>query len=303
MVDGLSPIPGPAAGRSPDALVIKTERSDERPPSLCRRSFVVGGVPIPCQRRDCLTCGPRRARETARVLMVDAQVEAPTHSITLTTRDPATTPEMYRAGSEAVFRRLRRRYGRVEYFGRIEFTTGRSRLSNGRRRIHGHYVVKGLSGVDCVEAEELVRESWRGSLKRHGASYEAWRVSVAELRTAAGALHYLSLHHAKAEQLPPDGWRGMAERPSRGYFSRPIAELREEARAQLWAESLAHSTGMSGDDARFLVDARRAERTRWREINRAWREESRWEPVTAPLPDASPSHGTPSLFSDDDIPF
>ena len=63
--------------------------------------------------------------------MLDAQVEAPTHSLTLTTRDPTTTAAMYRAASEAVFLRLRRRYGRVEYFGRIEFTTGRAKRSGG----------------------------------------------------------------------------------------------------------------------------------------------------------------------------
>jgi len=216
--------------REPTPLVLKTERSDKTSRSRCLRAFVVGGVVIPCQRRDCLSCGPRRARETARILLLDAKQEPPTHCIALTTRDPATTAEMYRTASEAVFRRLRRRFGRVEYFGRIEFTTGRGPGSGGARRIHGHYVVKGLAGVACAEAEEIVRGSWRRSLARNGSSFEAWRIEVAELRTPVGALHYLSLHHAKAEQLPPEGWRGMAERPSRGYFSRPIAELREEAR-------------------------------------------------------------------------
>ena len=264
---------------------------------------MVSGVVIPCRRRDCPTCGPRRARETARLLMLDAEAEPPTHSITLTTRDPATTPAMYRAASEAVFLRLRRRYGRVEYFGRIEFTTGQAKRSGGRRRLHGHYVVKGLVGADCAEAEEVVRESWRRSLKRHGSSFEAWRVSVARLRTPAGALHYLSLHHAKAEQLPPDDWRGMVERHSRGYFSQPVGTLREEARAQLWAEALAYSTGLNAEDARLLVDGERAKRAKWREINRQWRAEARWEPVPAQGPDASPSSESVPLFGDDDIPF
>jgi hypothetical protein len=42
----------------------------------------------------------------------------------------------------------------------------------------------------------------------------------------------------------------MAERPSRGYFSRPIGELREEARAQIWAESLAYASDIDIEDAR-----------------------------------------------------
>ena len=163
--------------------------------------------------------------------------------------------------------------------------------------------MKGLAGADCDEAEEVVRESWRRSLKRHGSSFEAWRVSVARLRTPAGALHYLSLHHAKAEQLPPDGWRGMVERHSRGYFSQPVRELREEARSQLWVEALAYSTGLSADDARLLVDGERAKRAKWREINRQWRAEARWEPAPAPAPDVSPSPSPAALFGDDDIPF
>lgn len=285
------------------SLVLETERSDKTPGRRCLRAFVVGGVPIPCQRRDCLSCGPRRARETARILLLDAQSGPPRHCITLTTRDPNTTGEMYRRASEAVFRRLRRRYGRVEYFGRIEFTTGRGPRSGGARRIHGHYVVKGLAGVDSSEAAEIVRESWRRSLARNGSSFEAWRIEVAGLRTPVGVLHYLSLHHAKAEQLPPEGWRGMAERPSRGYFHRPIAELREEARAQLWAESLAYKTGIDVDDARVLVDQQRGSRAAWRGEYANWREERRWEPVPPPEAADARESEPASLFGDDDIPF
>jgi hypothetical protein len=297
------PLAGPAQADESASLVLETERSDKTPRTRCLRAFVVGGVVIPCQRRDCLSCGPRRARETARILLLDAQDEPPTHSITLTTRDPETTAEMYRTGSEAVFRRLRRRYGRVEYFGRIEFTTGRGPLSGGARRIHGHYVVKGLAGVACAEAGDVVRESWRRSLARNGSSFEAWRIEVAELRTPAGALHYLSLHHAKAGQLPPEGWRGMAERPSRGYFARPMAELREEARAQLWAESLAYTTGLDPDDARLLVDQERESRAAWRQEYENWRKERRWEPVASPLVAESREAEPPTLFGGDDIPF
>jgi hypothetical protein len=235
--------------------------------------------------------------------LLDAEREPPTHCIALTTRDPETTAEMYRTASEAVFRRLRRRFGRVEYFGRIEFTTGRGPRSGGARRIHGHYVVKGLAGVKCEEAEEIVRGSWRRSLARNGSSFEAWRIEVAELRTPVGAMHYLSLHHAKAEQLPPEGWRGMAERPSRGYFSRPIADLREEARAQLWAESLAYASGIDVEDARSLVKQARESRAAWRRDYANWRKERRWGLVTPAVVSEARDSEPLSLFGDDDIPF
>jgi hypothetical protein len=44
-----------------------------------------------------------------------------------------------------------------------------------------------------------------------------------------GAIAYLALHHNKMEQRPPRGWSGKRFRPSRGYFNRPVAELRAEA--------------------------------------------------------------------------
>ena len=121
---------------------------------------------------------------TARILLLDAKQEPPTHSIALTTRDPGRPPRCAGRHPGGYLRRLRRRYGRVEYFGRIEFTTGRGPRSGGARRIHGHYVVKGLAGVKCMEAEEIVRESWRRSLARHGSSFEAWRIEVAETTCA-----------------------------------------------------------------------------------------------------------------------
>jgi hypothetical protein len=105
------------------------------------------------------------------------------------------------------------------------------------------------------------------------------------MRTPAAALHYLGLHHAKASQLPPSSWRGMVERASKGYWSRPIGELRAEARAQLWAEALAWSTGLDAEDARLLVDGqiaagelRRSENASLREaVREAWADAGRVE--------------------------
>jgi hypothetical protein len=48
-----------------------------------------------------------------------------------------------------------------------------------------------------------------------------------------GAIAYLALHHHKLEQRPPKGWTGKRFRPSRGYFNRPLPELRAEARELL----------------------------------------------------------------------
>ena len=208
---------------------------------------------VRCKRRMCPVCGPKRARETARVLLLDALVDPPTHGITLTTLDPFMKPETFREGVHSVVRRLRRVYGRqVEYYGAVEFTRGTAKTSGGYRRIHQHMVNKGLQGADVLEVERLTRETWQGVT---GAKV----VEVAELLTPGGAIGYLAMHHRKPEQAPPEGWRGMVERPSKGYFHRPVAELRAEARAQLRVEAIAWREGISVELAELEVAAESGE--------------------------------------------
>ncbi len=209
----------------------------------------------PCKRRDCPRCWAVRGRQTARVLVLDARDEAPTHCATLTTSDPATSPAAIRRGTENVVRRLRRRYGRLEYFAAVEFTTGRSERSGGLRRLHLHLLLKVADPerFDVVDAEQLVRDSWR-------VTTGAFVVEVAALVSPGAALGYLALHHRKPSQAPPVEWRGMTERPSRGYFGRPIAELREQARRELAVEAIAHRHGWPVELAELELAARPAGR-------------------------------------------
>jgi len=208
--------------------------------------------------------------------MIDARVDPPTYAFTLTTRDPNTPGEVYRLASAAVWKRLRRVYGPVRYFGAIEFTTG-LRAADGLRRQHGHYLVKGLPlDVSVVEVERLVRETWQATTTNLG--YGAWVVEVAELRIPGAAIHYLNLHHTKAYQRPPDGWRGTVERASQGatrYWSRPIGDLREVARVELHAEALMWAAGLTRDDAMLLATGDAHERADRREFIRSAVRESR----------------------------
>jgi hypothetical protein len=182
--------------------------------SRCPRRWMVRGVVVGCNKRTCPVCGPRRAALTARTLLLDAQVDPPSHVVTLTTRATVSAYD-FRKGMERLARALRKGGQRFEYFARVEFTSGASR---GVRRMHAHVLCKGLT-TDVRVLRSVVRKAWP-----HG-----W-VQVAELRTVGGAIHYLGLHEAKASQLPPESWRGMAERASRGYWHRPVRELRKEAR-------------------------------------------------------------------------
>jgi hypothetical protein len=246
----------PTANNLTDTLVLDGQRSPtatrgwcERGPDHLRLATPEGFFRPRCKRRDCPRCWTVRSRELARCLLIDARAERPTVCVGLTTRDPDTSPATYRQGSKSLFRRLRRRYGRVEYFGAIEFTTGRARTSGGHRRLHGHYLVKGLPATEAPAIEELVRETWQ-------AITGAWVVEAAELRSPGAALGYLGLHHRKPEQAPPAAWRGMTERASRRYWHRPIADLRALARAELAIEAHAHRTGLPLELTALEVAAR-----------------------------------------------
>ncbi len=241
----------PTDGTQPvsSSLVLNSQRSVTEPARRCpnarsglRARNGTTLAPIACKRRDCPVCGPRKDRELARVLLLDARQEPPTHALTLTTAKPweQLDPADYRKGSAAVFKRLRRRLGRCEYFGMVEFTTGEAPTSGGHRRMHSHNLLKlGGGGINALEVEQLVRQTWQ-------ASTGAYIVEVAALVSAGAALGYLALHHRKPQQAAPRGWRGMVERHSLRYFSEPMAEAiawasgipiedaKAEARSQAW---------------------------------------------------------------------
>ena len=104
-------------------------------------------------------------------------------------------------------------------------------------------------GFDVVEVERTVRETWQRTTG-------AYVVEVAALVSPGAALGYLGLHHRKPSQAPPSVWRGMTERASQRYWSRPIAELRKQARAELAVEAHAWRTGMTLEVAALELAAR-----------------------------------------------
>lgn len=93
--------------------------------------------------------------------------------------------------------------------------------------MHQHTLVKGLSEDADLDA------LWLAGKRRWERLTGAWRVELRELRTARGATAYIVGHHHKGEQAPPRGWKGRRFRSSRGYFSRPVPELREEVKDRM----------------------------------------------------------------------
>jgi hypothetical protein len=137
----------------------------------------------------------------------------------------------------------------------VEFTTGRAKRSGGYRRLHGHHLVKGLPAADALRIEIVCREVMNRALA-------APVVEVAALRSPGAAIGYLGLHHRKPQQAPPPGWRGMIERHSTGYFTLPVAELREQARRELRAEAIVWKRGVPPGLAAIEVER---EARRWKE--------------------------------------
>ncbi len=222
-----------ASGSAP-ALVIQKERSTiggcARPRKGYRWRFPDGSdAPVRCKATNkCAHCAMVSALENALVVRLDALEGGrwPTWGLTTTTYRPGFSQRELRGAEQALFRWMRRKYGRqIEYLGFVEFTTGRN---DGIRRPHVHHLVKGLPRATAGLVATL-----EGQVSRQWKRYtgDAWVVECRPLRTPIGAVAYLALHHHKREQQPPVGWSGKRFRPSRGYFERPVAELRAEARA------------------------------------------------------------------------
>jgi hypothetical protein len=162
------------------------------------------------------------------VVRNDSEACLPQIGFTLTTRSATTPPATFRRDVEKSFRALRRQpwAKHARYLGQIEFTTGKGARSGGARRIHQHGLLKDVDREHAADVGEILRRVWK---ERTGAH----RVEAHELHRPAGAIAYLVNHHQKSAQTPPRGWSGKRLRPSKGYYERPIGELREEARAYL----------------------------------------------------------------------
>ena len=191
-------VPGPDALPAGGGLVLDRQRSGGRTatgffcPNPVRGLRLQGPdgrrLLIPCGKRSCPPCQKRADDELARVLMADALVQAPGWAITLTTSDPDTPAADFREGNAQVWRALRQEFGRVEYAGLIEFTTGQAARSGGRRRMHSHNLVK-ADRFDVLTADNIAAQLVLGDVVEAGKTFrindEPWVVVAGSLRPAS----------------------------------------------------------------------------------------------------------------------
>ena len=187
-------------------------------------------APVRCGASNrCDYCARKAALESALVSRLDAEQEAPTASLTTTTHRASYPLDKLREAERYLWRDLRAAHpeARIRYLAFLEWTTGRG----GKGRMpHVHHLVKGLpaQAVASGDLEREVRARWR----RHSGG--AFVVECRPLRTPAGAIAYLALHHHKPTQAPPPGHRNVKRlRPSKGYFGRPVPLIRRQARRLL----------------------------------------------------------------------
>jgi len=165
--------------------------------------------------------------------------------LTVTTRSPDTSLETFRRAMGAVVTRLRRRYGRCEYYGTIEGTSGRF-AADGKRRMHGHFILKGLGGETAV-AERLARETWeRSTANAMGEEGRSWRVTLEPCGDGRAVAAYVAGYLSKSSQVMDSDWGGRRVRSSRGFFGgEPIELVRARAVGSLLGEAEAYREGFT----------------------------------------------------------
>lgn len=172
--------------------------------------------------------------------------EGPYSFLTVTTRDPDTPLSVFEAAFQAVVVRLRRRYGRdVQYYGTIEGTSG-LRARDGRRRMHGHFIVRGVPDIEVATAELLCRQTWEVStMQALGEAGRSFGVTLSPVRDRRAVCGYVAGYMGKLEQVMDADWGGRRIRCSQGYFTEGRVQARERAKGQLIGEARAYCEGES----------------------------------------------------------
>lgn len=177
----------------------------------------------------CEYCCRLYVMECVEMLWLDAcEHEAPTVYACLGTRTATSDPRPFYRGRELVMRALRRHWP-ARYASTSEFTTGRGRRSEGKRRPHWNLMLKGIPLDALDQARDVIAPTWC----RH-VDAEPDAQDVRAIYQAGGLARYMLDHFLKESQAPPAGWRGQRFNASRDYFA-PLsrAEARLAARDSL----------------------------------------------------------------------
>lgn len=200
----------------------------------------------------CDYCAKLAAIENTELLALDAlEGVAPMVWCVLGTGTDEMDPSAFYAARDHLVKAVRRAWpGRtIEWAALVEFTTGLSEQSGGRRFPHWNVLWKGLTEDDLPALLAIIERVWCGR-PEFKASPDAQHVGT--VTEAGGLMRYIALHFQKQSQSPPAGWRGHRFLKSRGYLWQPTPEARAEAKRAIRlrrAEYFARQSGLQGEQA------------------------------------------------------
>ncbi len=181
----------------------------------------------------CLYCARLAAVENSELLTLDAlQGVAPVVWMVLGTGTDTMDPAHFYAARKHLVKALRREFSdrEIQWAALVEFTTGYSVQSGGRRFPHWNVLLKGVTEADIPRIRSVVDRVWCG---REDFKAAPRAQHVGTIHSAGGLMRYLALHFQKESQAPPVGWRGHRFLKSRGYLWTATPEAREAARQAL----------------------------------------------------------------------
>ena len=204
----------------------------------------------------CEYCARLAAIENTEVLALDAMHgTAPTIWLVLGTGTDELDPKVFYAARDHLTKALRRAFPDrvIEWAALVEFTTGYSTQSGGRRFPHWNLLPKGLYEADIPEVRDIVDRVWCGR-SEFKATIAAQHVGT--IHAAGGLMRYLALHFQKESQSPPAGWKGHRFLKSRGYLWTDTPTARATAKHSLRLKRELHKAigqGWTGEEADNLA--------------------------------------------------
>ncbi len=204
----------------------------------------------------CLYCARLAAIENTELLALDAlHGEAPAIWLVLGTGTDELDPKVFYAARKHLIKSLRRAFPCrvVDWAALVEFTTGYSTQSGGRRFPHWNVLLKGLYESDIEAVRAIVARVWCGR-PEFRATIEAQHVGT--IYAEGGLMRYLALHFQKESQSPPEGWSGHRFLKSRGYLWTDTPTARATAKQSLKLKRELHKAlgqGWTGEEADNLA--------------------------------------------------
>jgi hypothetical protein len=175
----------------------------------------------------------------------------------VTSREHLTRPQ-FNKHLWRVREKLRRHGWQWEHFVQVEFQR--------RGALHANLLVKGVRADRLADFHRAFALEWCARVDAEPVGQ--WAEAIDDALAVSKYCSKMLAHGLKAEQRPPLGWQGHRTSHTRGYFGRPMWQVRRDARASLQRKRELRRAALEGHtpmEAEAVADVRllRAEQTVW----------------------------------------